>query len=317
MRTIIDDDLPEPRPRRRSPRLWPVWLAILILALGLGYVYWFGVRADGEKLAALPEIKNVAAATTQHLEALQKQVLDKDIPTLRRTLSDVESNARVASAQALAQAKELAEEAVVKMKVQLQEDQLKQSRLEAWLNQMEADRGADGQAVAALRSELQQTRAAVDRQQKAIETAEQRTMVESDSFRQRLAGVRDEVQATNGNLKRLEGDLKLARVDFEVTKDQGQDIAEGVQLVVTKTDVLHRRVNGWIWVMPDRKTVWLRGTNALEPVSFYSDADGMRRELVITAVTDRTAVGYLLVPRASWQAQGGGSSAVASTRKVN
>jgi len=57
-----------------------------------------------------------------------------------------------------------------------------------------------------------------------------------------------------------------------------------------------RRVNGWIWVMPDRRTIWLRHQSAREPVVFYGHLDGKQRELMITSVTENSVRGYLLVP---------------------
>jgi hypothetical protein len=51
-----------------------------------------------------------------------------------------------------------------------------------------------------------------------------------------------------------------------------------------------------MWVLPDRRTIWLRGQGAQEPVVFYNNNDGKKRELVITSVTKKSAVGYLLVP---------------------
>ena len=48
--------------------------------------------------------------------------------------------------------------------------------------------------------------------------------------------------------------------------------------------------------MPDRRTIWLKGQNAGEPVSFYGHEDGKKRELVITNVTKGSVTGYLLLP---------------------
>ena len=69
----------------------------------------------------------------------------------------------------------------------------------------------------------------------------------------------------------------------------------------TSTDVRYRRVSGWIWLMPDRRTIWLHDQGAQEPVVFYTYPDGKRRELVITNVTQDSASGYLLLPEESGQ----------------
>ena len=88
----------------------------------------------------------------------------------------------------------------------------------------------------------------------------------------------------------------IRRVDFEVDKGRNVELAPGISLEISGTDVAYRRVSGWMWVLPDRRTIWLRGQGAQEPVVFYSTADGKKRELVITSVTEKSAVGYLLLP---------------------
>jgi hypothetical protein len=69
-----------------------------------------------------------------------------------------------------------------------------------------------------------------------------------------------------------------------------------VSLNVKGTDISHRRVSGWMWVMPDRRTIWLRAQGAQQPVVFYGSQDGKRREVVITNVTKDSVTGYVLLP---------------------
>jgi hypothetical protein len=56
------------------------------------------------------------------------------------------------------------------------------------------------------------------------------------------------------------------------------------------------RMSGWMWVMPDRRTIWLRNQYTNEPVIFYGYQDGKKRQLVITSVTKNSVKGYLLLP---------------------
>ena len=90
--------------------------------------------------------------------------------------------------------------------------------------------------------------------------------------------------------------LAVKRIDFEVNRGHKEDLAEGVSLDITGTDVCHRRANGWMWLMPDRRTIWLRGQAAQQPVIFYGYPNGKRRELVITNVTKNSVTGYLILP---------------------
>jgi LPXTG-site transpeptidase (sortase) family protein len=85
------------------------------------------------------------------------------------------------------------------------------------------------------------------------------------------------------------------RVPFEVARYHSQTLAPGISIGIDNTDPEDGRVNGWMWIMPDKRTIWLRDQRIAEPVVFYGHDDGKRRELLITRVTDRSAAGYLLM----------------------
>jgi hypothetical protein len=51
-----------------------------------------------------------------------------------------------------------------------------------------------------------------------------------------------------------------------------------------------------MWIMPDRRTIWLKNQDAREPIVFYSRQDGKRRELLITSVSRSSVTGRLLLP---------------------
>ncbi len=51
-----------------------------------------------------------------------------------------------------------------------------------------------------------------------------------------------------------------------------------------------------MWLMPDRRTIWLRNQGAQEPVLFRGYQDGKRRELRITDIARNAVAGYLLLP---------------------
>lgn len=91
-------------------------------------------------------------------------------------------------------------------------------------------------------------------------------------------------------------DRGLRRIAFEVRKGSSRQLAPGISLGLTGTDPYAREIDGWMWLMPDRRTIWLRAKGTHSPEVFYSGADGLRRELRITRVTDQSVSGYLLVP---------------------
>ncbi len=84
------------------------------------------------------------------------------------------------------------------------------------------------------------------------------------------------------------------RVAFEVSSHHSRQLTTGISLGLTSTDSTGKSADGWMWVLPDRRTIWLRSLHVHEPLIFYEDSDGRRRELVLTVVSENTIRGYLV-----------------------
>jgi sortase A len=84
-------------------------------------------------------------------------------------------------------------------------------------------------------------------------------------------------------------------VMFQIAKGHSRELAPGISFGVSSASSAGHLVNGWMWLMPDRRTIWLRDQNMREPVVFYSGVDGSRHELRITNVTNEGVNGYLLL----------------------
>jgi sortase A len=81
-------------------------------------------------------------------------------------------------------------------------------------------------------------------------------------------------------------------IAFNVPERHSRELVPGkIWFGLSSADAVDRSVNGWIWVMPERRTIWLRDVDSHHPVIFYQD--GEKRELVITSVTRNSARGYL------------------------
>jgi sortase A len=86
------------------------------------------------------------------------------------------------------------------------------------------------------------------------------------------------------------------RINFSLSRGHSRTLAPGISIGVDNTNVDDQRMNGWMWVMPDRRTVWLRDQGTHVPVVFYGAEDGKKRELWITTVTETSVTGYLILP---------------------
>jgi sortase A len=78
---------------------------------------------------------------------------------------------------------------------------------------------------------------------------------------------------------------------FYLGKRHSQQLAPGISIGLDDTDEAAGQVQGWLWIMPDRRTIWLRDQPVDEPIVFYQN--GARRELMITHVTNTSIAGYL------------------------
>jgi sortase A len=78
---------------------------------------------------------------------------------------------------------------------------------------------------------------------------------------------------------------------FYISRRHSQQLAPGISIGVDEIDAVGEQMNGWLWIMPDRRTIWLRGRVENEPLIFYQN--GERRELTITSVSGNTVTGYL------------------------
>jgi LPXTG-site transpeptidase (sortase) family protein len=81
-------------------------------------------------------------------------------------------------------------------------------------------------------------------------------------------------------------------IAFNVSEQHSRELVPGkIWFGLSSADPAGRRVTGWLWVMPDRRTIWLRDVDTRQPMFFYQD--GEKRELVITSVARTSAKGYL------------------------
>ena len=86
------------------------------------------------------------------------------------------------------------------------------------------------------------------------------------------------------------------RIFFHVSEGHSTTLAPGISVGLEWADAASQRVNGWMWVMPDRRTIWLTHQNPREPLVSYGHEDGKRRELVITSIGRNSVRGYFQLP---------------------
>jgi hypothetical protein len=248
-------------------------------------------------------LKDSVAQVGGQFDRLEERVRSWDQRNFDGRLQQIEASVDAKLGFAQKQASESAQVVMSRLRGELES---RLGNMDSRVAEIETKAEQDSARVVALQTELARVRGELQQQQSRIEMAEGNSRQDKEYLDSRINDVQSDSERGLGEFVRS---LETRRVDFEISKGHSQQIVEGVSIGVEKTSPAYRRVSGWLWIMPDRKTVWLRDQNAMEPVAFYSEADGKRREVVFTHVTSTAAVGYLLLPPAQGdeQAASGGS----------
>jgi chaperonin cofactor prefoldin len=280
---------------QRGHRNLVVGLLLLVLALTGGGWYAYQVLHRHEVA-----LTNIMVAMRDQVKSTSEMLASwaDDKQSLRDQISKLgqEMEARIATVtnQTLAFTSEMYRRIQAEI-----DDRLK--RIDTRLAQIESSSESQQTRIEELQRELGEVRSQAPRQADDLATVgskaeESGATQERDYARpqQREEANRRE-EADRRDVDALGHKLAVHRIDFEVTKNHSRQLAEGISLDVTSTDTLRRSASGWMWVMPDRRTIWLKAQNAGEPLVFYGKEDGKKRELVITDVTEGSITGYLLL----------------------
>ena len=287
--------------RFNEPSRRPGWLGVTcgLLTLGLAGAGWYmyptlkGHPASLAKLGGVPQSVNALGARVDQQKSKQtewsgdQEQLRNQVDALRREMRSRIAAARKHSDQSAA---DLSDSIHKEMQSQFDDVQAKVARLEL-------SRDADQVQISQLQEELGQARQDAAKQTQELSEVRRQMSDSSDATSQRLNSLAASEERDRLNVGTIASKIPMRRVDFEVTKGRNQELAPGISLGITETDVAFRRVSGWMWLLPDRRAIWLRGQGSQEPVVFYGYNDGKKRELVITNVSKGSVAGYLLLPQ--------------------
>jgi len=81
---------------------------------------------------------------------------------------------------------------------------------------------------------------------------------------------------------------------FTVDLHHSREVGAGVSMGITDADPESQEVEGWLWLMPERRTVWMHSQAVGDPLAFYGDENGRKREVVITKISGSAVSGYLV-----------------------
>jgi hypothetical protein len=275
-----------------------LWVFVIVLAVALGASAFYGYRLGQEQKIQLNQLFGSQGAVS----ALGQRV-DNAEAKLRELSGGWEGvGQRVTKLEAklegsLRQTRRYAETLTQQLHQQISAElDARTSVLDARLRQVESEQTEQRSQMARVEADL--------RQDMKADMEQQIASVREETGRD-LSGVRQQAEANFREVNALSQRLVRERVDFELNKGQTKELVPGISLRISGTNPMYQRYRGRLWLLQDRRTLWLRDQSVHEPVRFFHKETGEPYELVLTDVTKNAVVGYLLVP--AKQDAGGGA----------
>jgi hypothetical protein len=268
----------EPRSQGNSIGLW---IVVVILAAVLGALVYYGYRTLNTQDLRISQVfgnqgtlstlgqRADAAETKLHELAGEWQGMGQRMTKLEgRVAADVKQTRLYA--QSLTQ--QLHQQMIAEMDART-------STLDARLRQVESEQTALHAQMAKDEANLKQDISTV-----------------REENRRDLTGVLQQEQSNASDVSALSQKLNRERIDFELAKGQAKELIPGVTLRIRGMNPAYQRYHGALWLLQDHRTVWLRDQSVNEPVRFFHKDGGEPYELIVTDVTKKAVVGFLMAP---------------------
>jgi hypothetical protein len=274
-----------------------LWAAVVILALALGAVTWYGalvMRRNNISMAQLPGMDRLITGLSGRMDATEGKLRDltnnwgnvqDHVAQLDRKLGSNLQLARKQTQDLVAAA---------------------QTRIEAEVGQH--NRNVDGRPsrLEAGQQDDQQRLADLGNQ---VSGARQDISTSRGEAQRDVAALRQQVDQDGHEIRALDQKIERQKVTFEASKDKPQELVPGISMTVTKTNVDYQRFDGYLSLAADGRTIWLPDSRAQQSVVFFPHESSQPYHLVVTGVRTSGVVGYLMLPANDYRGQGAAGEA--------
>jgi uncharacterized phage infection (PIP) family protein YhgE len=289
----------------RDPRI--LWGAIVVIVLSVVGLSWYAhsfMTGTGTLLAEIPSLQQLTNTMGDRLNAVDGKLNEwaSDRTTLTDQIAKVEKAASANLKTARNQAQSIANEVGQRVRQEMAENL---QRLQARLGNVESTQRETADHVSQLQAELTSVRQqmASMQEQNAQRLSEVQAAAEADVNRinSQMSTMRGQVTTHADKLQALNNEVGRERTTFALSANQTRQIASGIYVTVSHTDVAHQKVDGWMQLADEGRIVWIRGLGAQEALTFATRSDNRTHELVFTAIQPNGASGYVLLPTANSQ----------------
>jgi predicted nucleic acid-binding Zn-ribbon protein len=288
---------------RRGQR-W-IGAVVAVLVVGVAALVWYSYDSaarQSAKLTPIADFQQGLTSVNDHAKEIDQKLLDQNATqdSLRTQLEETARELRSRMSAVTKDAGNAASLMATRIRRDLDEQLVS---IRTRLTGLESSRETDRTQIAALQQELTSVRAQMTRQSEELaafrnemSTANATLAANAERTDRNAELLRTANEQNRRDLKSFQDGMAMARIPFELTKNHMTEVTPGISVQVTSIDVPMHRISGYMWVLPDRRTVRFQKHGAQAPVEFYSTADGKRREMVVTAMGKNFVRGYVLVP---------------------
>ena len=258
-RKLVED---EPTPAHPHRILWAVTVLTLAGLIAAGaYGYWV-IGSHGGKLNLLPAMQDQLVAAGRRISAAEDAVRSwtSEREAWAKRLNKVEARVDGALRAARKNAEEIAARTEQRVQAQLDE---RTTNLQAKVDRIQAAEQSVDTRLSSMQGQLNQMQAAneqeVERLREEVRQAREAGNATLADLDRQIARVDQRSDESRSDLESLHRRVDRERIGFEVAVNHDRELAPGVNLDVSHTDISHQRFDGWVWLMPDRRTIWIHG----------------------------------------------------------
>ena len=263
-------------------------IILVLAAVGVAWYTYPGVRQYANQIARVPGLEDSMKQAGEQLDGVKRELgaWPDQWKTLQERVAALDQSLKGDLRRARAESQGLMRSAQERLRAEFTE---RERLLEARLDKLQTKQESEETRTASLQEEITSLRTQLSELRRDVTVAGQNANREVGDLQQRVSQGEDELATVATALQR-------ERVDFEITKNATRKIAPGVLARVSHTDIRQRRFSGWIVLVPEGRTLWIRDQSVQQPFIFYSGKERRPSELVITHLTREGTAGYLLLP---------------------
>lgn len=266
------------RPRRSSSG--GVWLAVILLALGLAAMWRYGqlsLDTQNAQLAQLPSLREASESMKKLISGAQNEIATwaNETENLRKRFNKIERTV----AQNLKSTQAYARDLVDQIGQLRAETDAKTGALETRLNTLEAQQAAQQARLTAVEQQVQE-------ELKSLRTDTQKDV---NGLAQRISGNDRQVEL-------LDARTTPQRVDFQLPRGRPVEMVPGISVLVRKVQVNRQQFDARVNLLAEKHSLSVVNHGAYQPVRFTSKKNHQAYELVVTDVGKDFVVGYVILP---------------------